>query len=135
MDWTSAANRAVVSVRAGHEVMLPADLTLEAPPRTQSWSDYVVGVAVMLGRAAQGAPWIFRAVNAQLESARVAPEPLRSEVAAIILAHLESLYAFHGEDVGVRLARKHLVRYCELHHDAAPLRLSTRIGSGASLRA
>jgi len=75
--------------------------------------------AVMIGRAALGTPWIFRAVNAQLDSGRIVPEPLRAEVAAIILSHLESLYAFHGERTGLRMARKHLARYCDLHGSTA----------------
>jgi tRNA-dihydrouridine synthase B len=78
--------------------------------------------AVMIGRAALGAPWIFRDVNAFVDSAQFAPRLLRASMATIILRHLESLYAFYGEYTGVRMARKHLVRYCEHHADAGALR-------------
>jgi tRNA-dihydrouridine synthase B len=88
--------------------------------------------AVMIGRAALGSPWIFRAVNAQLESGRIAPEPLRAEVAAIILSHLESLYAFHGEHTGVRMARKHLARYCDLHGSSARHRAALLVAEVSS---
>lgn len=71
--------------------------------------------AVMIGRAALGSPWIFRDVNAFLTGKKIAPPLLRASVAAIILQHLESLYAFYGEYTGIRMARKHLARYCELH--------------------
>jgi len=78
--------------------------------------------AVMIGRAALGAPWIFRDVNVFLESRQIAPQLLRTAITALILRHLESLYAFYGEYTGVRMARKHLVRYCERQTDAGALR-------------
>lgn len=80
--------------------------------------------AVMIGRAALGTPWIFRDVNAFLDSAQFAPRLLRASIATLILRHLESLYAFYGEYTGVRVARKHLVRYCEHYADAGALRAS-----------
>src|SRR5262249_22495152 len=68
---------------------------------------------VMLGRASHGAPWIFRSVNTHLQSGMSAPALSRAKLRDIILAHLTSLYAFYGEDLGVRIARKHLGWYCE----------------------
>ncbi len=68
---------------------------------------------VMIGRAALGAPWIFRDVNSFVNAAQIAPPLLRTSIAAIILQHLESLYAYYGEYTGIRMARKHLARYCE----------------------
>jgi tRNA-dihydrouridine synthase B len=79
--------------------------------------------AVMIGRAAQGSPWIFRDVNAYLESARNPLPLLRASISAIILAHLESLYEFYGEYTGVRMARKHLGWYCQRQPALSPLRL------------
>ena len=78
--------------------------------------------AVMIGRAALGAPWIFRDVNAFLNPAQIAPPLLRASVTGFILQHLESLYAFYGEYTGVRMARKHLVRYCELRAESRAMR-------------
>jgi tRNA-dihydrouridine synthase B len=67
---------------------------------------------VMLGRASHGAPWIFRRVNAYLcASENVNAALLRAEVRDIILGHLDSLYAFYGEEIGVRIGRKHLGWY------------------------
>jgi tRNA-dihydrouridine synthase B len=68
---------------------------------------------VMIGRASHGAPWIFRAVNARLREGIAPPPLLRVDVRDIILAHLDSLYSFYGEETGVRIARKHLGWYCE----------------------
>ncbi len=73
---------------------------------------------VMIGRAAQGRPWIFREVNFFLANGVSGAAVAREEVRDILLAHLEALYSFYGEDTGVRVARKHLSWYCQRHPDA-----------------
>ncbi|MGH8135611.1 MAG: tRNA dihydrouridine synthase DusB [Steroidobacteraceae bacterium] len=75
---------------------------------------------VMIGRAAQGRPWIFREVLAAMNGTTIAA-PLLTEVRAIMLAHLEALYSFYGESHGVRVARKHLGWYCRLHPEVGHL--------------
>jgi len=77
---------------------------------------------VMIGRGAHGSPWIFRDVNAFLETGKIPPPLLRSEIRDIILAHVTALYAFHGEAAGVRIARKHLGWYCQQHNDTEDFR-------------
>ncbi len=81
---------------------------------------------VMIGRAAQGRPWIFREVLAAMSGTSVAP-PSLAEVRAIMISHLEDLYSFYGELQGVRVARKHLGWYCRLHREVGhlPLELLT----------
>ena len=78
--------------------------------------------AVMIGRAAQGAPWIFRDVNAYLAEGKLPAPLLRTSKTEIILRHLESLYAFYGEYSGIRMARKHLSWYCRQQSDMQSLR-------------
>ncbi len=75
---------------------------------------------VMVGRAAQGRPWIFREIAAGL-AGTVAPPALLAEVRGIMLSLLEALYSFYGEAKGVRVARKHLGWYCRLHPDVGHL--------------
>ena len=75
---------------------------------------------VMIGRAAQGRPWIFRELRAAL-SKTFAPPPALAEVRAIMLSHLEALHSFYGESQGVRVARKHLGWYCRLHPEVGHL--------------
>lgn len=75
---------------------------------------------VMIGRAAQGRPWIFRELRAGLAGTSVAP-PVLAEVRDIMLSHLEALYSFYGESQGVRVARKHLAWYCRLHPEVGRL--------------
>jgi tRNA-dihydrouridine synthase B len=75
---------------------------------------------VMIGRAAQGRPWIFREILAGLSGTGSKP-PALDEVRDIMLSHLEALYSFYGEDKGVRVARKHLGWYCRLHPEVGHL--------------
>jgi tRNA-dihydrouridine synthase B len=84
--------------------------------------DFTRADGVMIGRASHGSPWIFASVNAQLSSSMSLPPLARAKVRAIILAHLESLYAFYGEESGVRIARKHLGWYSEQLPDPANIR-------------
>jgi tRNA-dihydrouridine synthase B len=107
-------------------VALPvfANGDIDGPRKARDVLDFTGADGVMIGRAAQGAPWIFRSVNAHLSDAAAPPPLARAEVRAIILAHLESLYAFYGEDAGTRIARKHLGWYCVQLPDAANVRRS-----------
>jgi tRNA-dihydrouridine synthase B len=66
---------------------------------------------VMIGRAAQGRPWIFREIAAVL-AGRIATPPTATDVRDIMLGHLRDLYEFYGHEPGVRIARKHIVWYC-----------------------
>jgi tRNA-dihydrouridine synthase B len=78
--------------------------------------------AVMVGRGAQGRPWIFREISHYLATGELLPEPSADEVGAILLGHLEHLYAFYGELAGVRIARKHLGWYAKDRTENAAFR-------------
>ncbi|MUV15646.1 tRNA dihydrouridine synthase DusB [Noviluteimonas gilva] len=69
--------------------------------------------AVMVGRAAQGRPWIFREIAHYLATGETLPPPSLVEVRDVLLGHLEALHAFYGELSGVRIARKHLGWYAK----------------------
>ncbi len=77
---------------------------------------------LMIGRAAQGWPWIFREINQFLTDGTLLPSPDMSEVHAIVHEHLVSHYAFYGESVGVRTARKHIGWYTHFLPDGEVLR-------------
>jgi len=79
---------------------------------------------VMIGRAAQGRPWIFREIEAALAGRSVPPEPGPGEVRDIMLAHLRDLYDFYGPEAGVRIARKHIGWYCRERPQAQAFRQS-----------
>ncbi|HEY7753397.1 MAG TPA: tRNA dihydrouridine synthase DusB [Steroidobacteraceae bacterium] len=74
----------------------------------------------MIGRAAQGRPWIFRELRAGLAGTEVA-SPSLDEVRDIMTSHLGALYSFYGESQGVRVARKHLGWYCRFHPEIGRL--------------
>ena len=67
--------------------------------------------AVMIGRAAQGQPWIFRDIEYFLRTGETLASPSVSEIKEIVLTHLEELYGFYGEYSGCRIARKHIAWY------------------------
>lgn len=69
--------------------------------------------ALMLGRAAQGRPWIFREISHYLETGQLLPPMEPAEVGNTLIGHLEQLYAHYGEQDGVRIARKHLGWYAK----------------------
>jgi tRNA-dihydrouridine synthase B len=109
-------------VRRELEIPLIANGDIDSPQKARAVLDFTKAEGVMLGRAAQGAPWIFRDVNAFLGNDHFAAPLLRAFKTEIILQHLESLYEFYGEYTGVRMARKHLGWYCREQPEAIELR-------------
>lgn len=84
--------------------------------------------ALMIGRAAQGKPWIFRSILHYLETGEILPEPEVEEVRDLLLGHLDNLYAFYGEYTGVRVARKHISWYSKgQRHGAAFRQIVNRV--------
>ncbi len=69
--------------------------------------------ALMIGRAAQGRPWIFREINHFLEHGEPLPAPSQQEIQGILTRHLQALHHFYGEPQGVRIARKHVGWYMQ----------------------
>jgi tRNA-dihydrouridine synthase B len=110
------------SARSELNIPLIANGDIDSPQKARAVLDFTGAEGVMLGRAAQGAPWIFRDVNAYLRNEKYAAPLLRACKTEIILQHLESLYEFYGEYTGVRMARKHLGWYCRQHSEAIDLR-------------
>ena len=84
---------------------------IDSPERAREVLSITGAAGVMIGRGAHGRPWIFRQVKTYLASGVAVGPPCHREVRDIIMAHLESLHEFYGEDVGVRMARKHLGWY------------------------
>jgi tRNA-dihydrouridine synthase B len=108
--------------RAAVAITLVANGDIVTPQNSRTVLDFTGADGVMIGRGAQGAPWIFRDVNAYLATGQFASPLLRAAKTGIILQHLESLYEFYGEHTGVRMARKHLGWYCARHPETAALR-------------
>ncbi|MGH8139205.1 MAG: tRNA dihydrouridine synthase DusB [Steroidobacteraceae bacterium] len=122
--YEGAAEYATIrDIKAAVGIPVFANGDVETPQKAREVLDFTSADGVMLGRASHGAPWIFRSVNAFLDRGIAAASLSRAQLRDIILAHLDSLYAFYGETSGVRIARKHLGWYCEqLLVDPAPVR-------------
>jgi tRNA-dihydrouridine synthase B len=73
--------------------------------------DYTGADAIMIGRGAQGAPWIFNEINHYLTTGEQVAPLAKTEVAYILLAHIQALHVFYGEVMGPRIARKHVGWY------------------------
>jgi tRNA-dihydrouridine synthase B len=109
----AAEYETIRAIKSATRLPLFANGDIDSPQKAREVLDFTGADGVMLGRASHGAPWIFRSVNTYLEHGKSAAPLSRPEVRDIILAHLDSLYAFYGADSGVRIARKHLGWYGE----------------------
>ncbi len=119
---------AEVKQALGIPVVANGDIT--TPEKARQVLEYTGADAVMIGRAAQGRPWIFREIDHYLRTGETLPPPSLAEVRDILLGHLETLYAFYGEQTGVRVARKHISWYSKGQaHGGAFRQLVNRVES------
>jgi tRNA-dihydrouridine synthase B len=100
-----------VKASVGIPVVANGDIT--TPEKAKFVLDYTGADAVMIGRAAQGRPWICREIDHYLRTGEHMPAPLVEEVRELMHEHLPAHYAFYGEFIGVRTARKHIGWYVQ----------------------
>jgi len=112
----------IAAVKASVRIPVFANGDVTTPERAKHVLAATGADALMIGRGAQGRPWIFREIAHYLATGEQLPEPAPDEVAAILLGHLEHLYAFYGEVPGVRIARKHLGWYAKDRPENAAFR-------------
>jgi len=111
--YAGAAEYATIrAIKARVRIPVFANGDIDGGKKAREVLDFTGADGVMIGRASHGAPWIFRAVNHELRAGIATPALQRSEARDIILAHLDAVYSFYGEETGVRIARKHLGWYC-----------------------
>ena len=84
---------------------------IDGPEKAKFVLDYTGADAIMIGRAAQGRPWIFREIAYYLKTGEYLAAPSIAEVKQVLLGHLDELYQFYGEYSGCRIARKHIAWY------------------------
>ncbi|MEW6120066.1 MAG: tRNA dihydrouridine synthase DusB [Pseudomonadota bacterium] len=99
------------AVKAEARIPVIANGDITTPEKAQYVLDYTGADAVMIGRAAQGRPWIFREIEHFLNTGEHLPQPEVAEIHAVLTGHLHDLYAFYGDVTGVRIARKHISWY------------------------
>lgn len=98
-------------VKQALEIPVVANGDIDSPEKAKFVLDYTGADAIMVGRAAQGRPWIFREISHYLSTGTHLPPPTYGELRDCLLEHLEDHYRFYGEYTGVRSARKHISWY------------------------
>ncbi|MFW1953040.1 tRNA dihydrouridine synthase DusB [Acinetobacter beijerinckii] len=93
------------------DIPLIANGDIDSPEKAKYVLDYTGADAIMIGRAAQGRPWIFREIAHYLKTGEHLAAPDIQEVKDVLLGHLAELYQFYGEYSGCRIARKHIAWY------------------------
>ena len=112
----------IAAVKAAVHIPVVANGDIATPENARDVLMYTGADAVMIGRAAQGHPWIFREIAHFLATGKHLAPPLVAEVKRLLLDHLEDHYALYGEFSGVRTARKHIGWYVKSLPDGAAFR-------------
>lgn len=102
----------IKQVKQNVNIPVIANGDITSPEKARQVLNYTGADAIMIGRAAQGRPWIFQELHAALSGQQIAPLGL-SDIKNVILQHLDNLYSFYGSFSGVRIARKHISWYFE----------------------
>jgi tRNA-dihydrouridine synthase B len=102
---------AAIKQEVGIPVLANGDI--DSPQKARKVLDHTGADGLLIGRAAQGRPWIFGAIRHYLDTGSVPPEPGIEEIRDILVGHLQALHEFYGETAGVRIARKHLGWYAK----------------------
>ena len=101
----------IAAVKSEVRIPVIANGDITTPEKVKQVLEYTGADAVMIGRAAQGRPWIFREISHYLATGQHLPLPDVSEIHRVLIKHLHDLYDFYGEYSGVRIARKHISWY------------------------
>ena len=101
----------IAAVKTHIKIPLIANGDITTPEKAKHVLAYTGADAVMIGRAAQGRPWIFREIEYFLKTGAHLPPPRVQEIHQVLMQHLEDLFEFYGEETGVKVARKHIGWY------------------------
>ncbi len=99
------------AVKQSVRIPVVANGDIGTPEKARFVLEYTGADAIMIGRAAQGRPWIFREIDHFLTTGTKLAAPDAEEIRDVLVAHLHDLYAFYGYERGVRVARKHIGWY------------------------
>jgi tRNA-dihydrouridine synthase B len=122
MYMGDAEYETIAAVKQAINIPLIANGDITTPEKAKYVLDYTGADAVMIGRAAQGRPWIFREIAHYLATGEHLPPPEVSEIHSVMQEHVLDLYAFYGELAGMRVARKHISWYTKGLKDSANFR-------------
>jgi len=108
-----AEHETVAAIKSRVKIPVIANGDINSPQKAAMVLQETAADGIMIGRAAQGNPWIFREVYYYLHTGRILAPPKSEEVAGVLLDHLDGLYQLYGEYTGIRVARKHVGWYCK----------------------
>ena len=109
----------IAAIKAAVGIPVIANGDVDSPDKAAAVLAATGADAIMIGRAAQGRPWLLTQVEAFLARGERLPEPDLGSIGQLLLRHLDALYDFYGEAQGVRVARKHIRWYCASHPGSA----------------
>ena len=112
----------IAAIKQAINIPVIANGDITSPEKAKLVLDKTGVDGLMIGRAAQGRPWIFRELDHFLRTGEKLPEPAIAEVREILMGHLHNLYEFYGERTGVLMARKHISWYSKGQRDGATFR-------------
>ena len=112
----------IKAVKEAISIPVIANGDIDSPEKAKFVLDYTGADALMIGRPAQGRPWIFEEIQHYLENGTLMPERPVGDVEGILLGHVHALHEFYGEYLGPRIARKHVGWYLKEHAQASEFR-------------
>jgi tRNA-dihydrouridine synthase B len=112
----------IATIKQAVSIPVLANGDVDSPQKAKFVLDYTKCDGLLIGRSAQGRPWIFREIAHFLATGKIFDPPDPQTVCDILCGHLDALYAFYGEQQGVRIARKHLGWYAKDRPENAAFR-------------
>jgi tRNA-dihydrouridine synthase B len=105
----------IKKIKKAVDIPVIANGDIDSPVKAQRVLEYTNADALMIGRAAQGQPWIFREIDHYFKTGELLDKPSLDEVQQILLDHIRNVHLFYGEYLGLRMARKHITWYLQKH--------------------
>lgn len=112
----------IAAIKQAVSIPVFANGDIDSPEKAARVLRHTGADGVMIGRAAQGRPWLFREIDGYLRHGRPGLRPDRAEIRAMVLGHFSDLHQFYGEYLGLRIARKHWAWYLQELGDNPRLR-------------
>lgn len=112
----------IAEIKRHLSIPIFANGDIKDPDAAKFVKDYTNADGIMIGRAAQGRPWIFREINHYLETNELLAPPSLLEVRQLVINHVNALHQFYGDYLGVRIARKHVGWYLQTLADKTQFR-------------
>lgn len=111
----NAEYETIKAIKSATKLPVIANGDIDSPEKAKQVLEYTQADGIMIGRAAQGNPWIFTQIDHYLTTGTFLAPPSLAEVQETMLEHLDDLYRLYGLELGAFVARKHISWYCQKH--------------------